>query len=733
MQHKPYFKVGATINNNDIIWNLTKPKLIDFLREKKNTKLNIKDFNVNSIDSKFYKEDKEKKYKTTAKIDSEVDIKKNKSKFKKKSRTRIDIKDKDLFVDNTTNNLLNGNEINKSLIKSHKLSRKKKKSKIETSSLINLTTNSEADSSYSDNINLVCINHPLTIYELSSKLKIPETEIITNLFLKGISVTINQVIDISIATELAESYNFEVVHESSKLPVKFDAKVEDSVISSLKPPVITIFGHVDHGKTTLLNTIVKSTAKEAGGITQAINSYEIDWPYYTSSRKLIFLDTPGHEAFFRMRSLSAQVTDIAILVVAADDGLKKQTIEAIEHIVNCNLRCVVAITKVDKQDIEISKLKEQLAKHGIVDESWGGNYPIIEVSAVLGKNIDFLLSTICSLSDMQDLKVNLEQLGSGVILESHLDKQRGYVASIIVKNGIVKQGDIIIADNHYGKIKLITGIKGVKQEQILPSSVAEILGFQSVVQVGTTFNIAKTEKEAKCLIEKKLYQEPAFDITKILNTRVTLEGYNNPSLIKQLNIILKTDTQGSVEALIYAFSKISQDKVQINVLNANSGEVSQNDLQLASSTGALIVCFNRDISTHLKNLSHNLRIVIKNFQVIYDLIDYVENSMINLLDIEYDKVLVGEAIIQTVFSMNKGSVAGCLVLKGKLEKNSWIEVYHNKNLVHEGKLDSLKHLKDDVNQVHEGNECGVLCKDYNLWMQKGIIKAYNLQEKLKEL
>lgn len=292
---------------------------------------------------------------------------------------------------------------------------------------------------------------------------------------------------------------------------------------------------------------------------------------------------------------------------------------------------------------------------------------------------------------------------------------------------------IIIADTHYGKIKLITSTKGIKKEQALPSSVVEVLGFQSILPVGAAFYIVKTEKEAKSLTEKKRYQEPIFDITKILNTRVTLEGSKNKSPIKQLNIILKTDTQGSIEAVIYAFSKISQDKVQINILNANSGEVSQNDLQLASSANSLIVCFNRDISSNLKNLSNNLNIVVKNFQVIYDLIDYVKSSMINLIDLEHDKILIGEAIVQTVFPMNKGSVAGCLVIKGKLKKNSWVEVYHNQNLMYEGQLDSLKHLKDDVNQVNEGSECGVMCKDYNLWIEKEIIKAYNLQEKLKEL
>lgn len=732
MQNKSSFKLGTTINDSHVVLNLTGPKLINVFKEKKNIKLNIEDFSVDSIDSKFYKEDKERKYKAIVKTDGEVDIKKNKSKFKKKGRTKIDIKDKDLFVDNTSSNLFNSS-INESLIKSHKLSKKKKKSKIHTDSLTDVSTNIGTDSNSSDDTNLVYINHPLTIYELSSKLAIPETEIITNLFLKGISVTINQVIDVSIATELAESYSFKVVHESSNLPVKLDTRVQSYDSSSLKPPVITIFGHVDHGKTTLLNTIVKSTVKEAGGITQAINSYEIDWPYDSSYKKLVFLDTPGHEAFLKMRLLSAQVTDIAVLVVAADDGLKKQTMEAIEYIINNNLPCVVAITKVDKEDVQILKLKEQLAEHGILDKSWGGNYPIVEVSAVNHKNIDSLLSTICVLSDMQNVKVNLEQAGSGVILESHLDKQRGYVANIIVKNGTVKQGDIIIANNHYGKIKLITSTEGIKKEQVSPSSVVEILGFQSIVAVGATFYIVKTEKEAKYLLEQEQYRETIFDVTKILNTRVTLKTSKNKSPIKQLNIILKTDTQGSIEAIIYAFSKISQDKVQINILNANSGEVSQNDLQLASSTNALIVCFNRDISSNLKNLSNNLNILVKNFQVIYDLIDYVKNSMISLIDLEHDKILIGQAIVQTVFPMNKGSVAGCLVVQGKLEKNSWIEVYHNQNLMYEGHLDSLKHLKDDVNQVNEGSECGVMCKDYSLWIEKEIIKSYNLQEKLKEL
>lgn len=748
MQQIHAFKMCTTIDNYGAVFILREPKLVYSL-SKQNINLPLSysyepykaNNNLHDIDSSFYRQQEkdEEVYKNNNEAETYIAVRKNKSKFRKKNRSKNHEKNTDLFVNNSTNVPAHEHTDGSSL-KLRKSSRKKKKSKGQTQ-FSDYKIDRNADSSIiersSINNNPVIIDSPLTIDELSSKLKIPETEIITNLFLKGISVTVNQVVDISIATEIANSYNFDVLtglDESTIMPsTKEIANNSSSVSNSSRPPVITMFGHVDHGKTTLLNTIIKSTIKEAGGITQSICSYEIECSYESKMKKLVFLDMPGHEAFSRMRLRGVQVTDIAILVIAADDGLKQQTIEAIQYITNYQLPCVVAITKVDKQGLNILRLKEELAKYNVVDELWGGNYPIVEVSALDGKNIDLLLSTICVLSDMQNLQVNLDQAAKGIVLESHIDKKKGTVASIIVKNGTLSQGDIIVANNSYGRVKLIVDNAGKKLKQATPSSVVEVLGFSSVLHVGANFSIVDNEKNAKQLVQKQSKYRNEFDIRKIFNTRITLDSYKGKSCIKQLNMILKTDKQGSIEAIVDALFKLTQDKVQINILKASSGTVSRNDLQLAANSNALILCFNTDTSMDLKCLINNLNIVIKSFDVIYDLIDYVKATMIDLIDPEYDKIAIGEAIVQTVFPVNKGSVAGCLVRSGKLKKNSQISIYRNNCLLHEGILDSLKRLKDNVDQVDAGNECGIMCNDYSSWEEKDIIKAYELNEKQKQL
>nr|QCI06546.1 Translation initiation factor 2 [Erythroglossum lusitanicum] len=574
----------------------------------------------------------------------------------------------------------------------------------------------------------------MSIQELSYKLNIPEAEIITYLFLKGISTTINQVIDISIAKKVALKYDFNILDDEEINQVKMNSlnKKKNLSENSIRAPIVTIFGHVDHGKTTLLDYILKTNcvSKEYGGITQAITGYEIDWLYNSNVFKLVFLDTPGHEAFSSMRLRAAKVTDIALLVIAADDGLRPQTIESIKYILEMQLSYIIIINKIDKTDIDVIRIKEELSKYNILSEEWGGDALIVEVSAITGKNIELLLSNICLLSNCKKLTANPNQYAEGTILESNLDKQKGIIANIIIQNGTLKIGDIIIAGNIYAKVKSLISSNNIQIPFSGPSSIVKVLGFSKLPESGILFNVVNDEKQAKQYIQK--FSNSYYNLNqalKSLNTRVTLKDKNK---LKQLSLIIKTDTLGSLEAILNSLSKISQKKVQINIIAANSGNISSTDIELALTTKSILIGFNIDITNYINNLVKKNILILKVFNVIYNLLDYIENCMMNLIEIEYKRVFIGRATVQTVFYMNKGSVAGCVVNDGKLRKMSFIIVYRDNNIVYEGKLNSLKHLKDDVEEVFVNKECGLMC-DYNLWQTSDIIESYDLIPEKKSL
>nr|YP_010197797.1 translation initiation factor 2 [Gracilaria isabellana]UAD86213.1 translation initiation factor 2 [Gracilaria isabellana] len=657
----------------------------------------------------------------------------NKGKLKKKKADIID-SNKDQYSvfkkKNKSKPIVNAQDnLNNIVAGSIKSNKQKKKEKVKQTLSVNVDINGDDKS--------VIIDTPLSIEELSIKLRIPPAEIITGLFLQGISVTVNQIVDISTAIQVAQKYNFTVLNQEHQFELSQLNKLQEvnSSTGISRAPIITILGHVDHGKTSLLDAIRNTdfASKEIGGITQSISAYEVNYSSDSLDKKLIFIDTPGHEAFSSMRRRCTQMTDIVILIVAADDGLKPQTIEAIDYIVSKKLPYIVAINKIDKVDINLSRVREQLANYNILSTDWGGEIEFVEISALKKINIDVLLKAVSNLAESINLKADPRQLAQGIILEAYLDKTKGTVVNTIILNGTLKVGDIIVSDTSYGRVKKIVNNLGHELLLAEPSSILQVLGFYSVPQPGKYFHVVQSEKEAKKLITESSSSSIIENAKNLLNSHLKLYSYNNKANIKNLNLIIKADTQGTIDALINSFIQIPQSKVKLNILTSSLGVVSSTDLDLAFNTQALIIAFNINITTSILNAAEKLNVHLCKFVLIYDLIDYVKKYMLDLIDPEYDKLLIGEAKVQTTFFVNKGTVAGCIVKSGKLKKKALINVYREDQLIYEGVIDSLKRMKDDVDEVIIGNECGIMCTDYNLWQPQDLIEVYEFYEKPKIL
>nr|YP_010902482.1 translation initiation factor 2 [Hypnea nidifica]WCH54337.1 translation initiation factor 2 [Hypnea nidifica] len=748
------FNFCHSIYKDSIVW-LKKPLLV-FDRYLDDIDTNKKELvqdtifkNVEKPDSPvlidFSVKDKEKKSKINNRSDSteiKSELKKNKIKLKKKQRNKQKLDSKDILFEQRFVSDQENDNIDLGLTKSLKSNKSKKKYKVrknvdDTDNQLNINQVLSNKDKLSDK--QIILDKHLTIESLSEKLNIPEAAIITWLFLQGISVTINQVVDIKIATKVAEHYNFDVI-DHPDIDFLNNNLSSNQLLSKVKnvqrPPVVTIFGHVDHGKTTLLESILKTdlACQEAGGITQSIKGYEVEYDYLNQKENIVFVDTPGHEAFTNMRLRGAEITDIALLIVAADDGLKQQTIESISYILKRKIPYIIVINKIDKTNINLDNIKQELTEYNIIDKKWGGDSIIVEVSALKSFNLNLLLSSICDMAKTQNFKANPNSYAQGSILDSYLDKKTGIVTTLIIKDGTLKIGDIIIAGNFYGRVKNIVSSNGIKITKALPSAIVNVWGFSISPRAGLKFHVVSDEKTAKSLANRnvKLYKN-AFGISNVLNTRVTFDSYKDQKSIKIINVILKADTQGALEAIINSFANISQKKVQINIISTNCGFISNNDLELAITSKSIILGFNVGISSSLAQKVKKLGITMGLFDIIYALLDYMQNYMLTFVDLEFDQKLIGKAKVQTVFKINKGLVAGCLVDYGKLKKGSKISIYRNKNLVHEGSIDSLKRLKDDVYEVLEGNECGVMCDDYQFWQSLDIIEVYELIEKVKVL
>ena len=576
----------------------------------------------------------------------------------------------------------------------------------------------------------ITIPESITVKDLSTELKKTSGEIIKKLLGFGILATINNEVDFDTAFLIAQEFGVtaikkEVVSDEDILFDESEDREEDLVT---RPPVVVVMGHVDHGKTSLLDAVRQTNVieGEAGGITQAIGAYKVR----INDREITFLDTPGHEAFTAMRARGAQITDIAILVVAANDGVMPQTVEAINHAKAAEIPIVVAINKIDVEGANPQKVKQELMEYGLVAEEWGGDTIFVEISAKKKINIDGLLEMVLLVADMKELKANPHKQAKGVVIEAKLDKTKGAVATMLVQRGTLDAGDTIIVGSTIGRIRTMTDEKGRKLKKAGPSTPVEITGFSSVPEAGETFYEVEDEKTAKHLIEtrKRKEREKALNA----NSRVTLDDLFSQiekGNLKQLNLIVKADVQGSVEAVKASLEKLSNEEVRVKVIHANVGAVTESDVTLADVSNAIIIAFNVRPEPLAKDKAEKSEVEIKTYSVIYNAIEDVEAAMKGLLDPVYKEVVIGNAEVRQTFKIsNVGTIAGCYVTNGKVARNAGVRVIRDNVVIHEGKLVSLKRMKDDAKEVGHGFECGIQIENFNDLKEMDIIEAFVMEQ-----
>ena len=571
----------------------------------------------------------------------------------------------------------------------------------------------------------------MTLGEFAEKLKINSSEIIKKLFLKGQMLTINSPLSIELAEEIAADYDVLVEEEEEEeiaFGDKFALEIEDKE-SDLqeRAPVITIMGHVDHGKTSLLDAIRKTevVAGEAGGITQKIGAYQVT----KNGKKITFVDTPGHEAFTDMRARGAKVTDIAILVVAADDGVMPQTIEAISHAKAAGVPIIVAINKIDKPEANPMRVKQELMEHGLVSVEWGGDVEFVEVSAKAKINLDILLETILITAEILELKANPKKRGKGVVLESKLDPKVGPVADILVQEGTVKIGDVIVAGESYGKIRALMDDKGMRVNSAEMSQPVEIIGFNSVPEAGDTIYVIQNEQHARRIVEEMAKERKMAETGKKTITLESLsESFDNENL-KELNLILRADSKGSAQALKESLMKLSTNEVAVNIIQSAPGAITESDIKLAEVSSAIIIGFNVRPTTKAIKEAETSGIEIRTSSIIYQIIEDIEKALTGMLEPEFKEMYLGRIEIKKVFKVAKvGNVAGCVVVDGKVRRDSNIRIVRDGVVVYEGKLASLKRFKDDAKEVVAGQECGLGIENFNDIKEGDIVEAFDIQE-----
>ena len=582
----------------------------------------------------------------------------------------------------------------------------------------------------------------LTVRELADLLNTPETDIIRSLFFKGIAVNITQTLDLETARTVAEELDVEVSVPEVKSAATKETEMlneEDLDNLELRPPVVTIMGHVDHGKTTLLDSIRKTKVVqgEAGGITQHIGAYHVDIEHEGKKQQIVFLDTPGHEAFTAMRARGTRVTDIAILVVAADDGVQPQTKEAISHARAAEVPLIVAINKVDKPESNPDRIKQELTEQGLVPEDWGGDTTMVPVSALKGENLDELLEMIVLVSEVEELSANPNRPAKGTVIEAHLDRTRGPVATLLVQNGTLRVGDSIVAGSVFGKIRAMTDDRGDKVEAASPSFAVEILGLGEVPEAGDEFDVYLSEKEARAVADANSTTQRDSRLQQAMSSRrvslSTLSAQAQEGELKELNLILKADVQGSVEAILGSLQQLPQNEVQIRVLLASPGEVTETDVDLAAASGAVIIGFNTTLAVNSRQAADAEGVDIRQYDIIYKLLDDIQGAMEGLLDPEEVEEPLGRVEVRAVFNVGRGSVAGCYVQSGKIIRNCQIRVRRGNKVVYEGNLDSLKRMKEDAREVNAGYECGIGSSKFNDWQEGDIIEAYEMVFKRRTL
>ena len=578
----------------------------------------------------------------------------------------------------------------------------------------------------------ITITEGIAIKELSEKLQVRAKDVIKRLLDKGIFATINQTLDGQTATEVARGFGAEANVVSYEEEILEEEKVTDRREDlETRAPVVTVMGHVDHGKTSLLDAIRRTNvaAHEAGGITQSIGAYQVE----AQGRKLTFIDTPGHEAFTMMRARGARVTDVVVLVVAADDGVMPQTMEAINHARAANVPIVVAINKIDKADAQPERVKRQLTEHGLMPEEWGGQTVTVEVSAKQKKNLDLLLEMTLLVSDLAQLKANPKRLATGTVLEAKLDRGRGPVATLLVQNGTLKVGDSFIIGPIYGKVRAMFDYRGQPVIEALPSSPVEVLGLEDVPQAGDRLQVIDDTLKARQIALHR--QAKVREAALAKSARLTLEQLHAQLAagdVKELPLIIKADVQGSVEVLADTLNKLSTDRVKVKVIHAGVGAITETDVLLASASNAVVIGFNVRPERKATELAQLEQVDIRMHTIIYNVTDEIKKAMTGLLAVVFKETILGRAEVREVFRIsNVGMVAGCYLQDGKITRDALIRLLRDSVVVHQGKLKSLRRFKEDVSEVRSGMECGIALENYSDVKVGDVIEAF-VKERVPE-
>jgi translation initiation factor IF-2 len=582
----------------------------------------------------------------------------------------------------------------------------------------------------------IVLGESITVQELAQKLHRGAAELIKKLMHLGVMATINQEIDTDTAGILAGEFGYEI---EIKLPVDLEALLmqepeEDPALVEWRPCVVTVMGHVDHGKTSLLDSIRETNviATEAGGITQHIGAYQVEH----KGKKITFVDTPGHEAFTAMRARGANVTDIVVLVVAADDGVMPQTVEAINHAKAAKVPIIVAINKMDKPGANPDRVKQELTEHGLVAEQWGGETICVEVSALKKQGISELLEMVLLVAELGEIKANPNRPARGTVIEAELDKGRGPVATVLVQNGTLNVGDTIIAGAVLCRVRAMVDDKGRRIKKAGPSTPVEVLGFSEMPAAGDPFVAVTDEKLARTIAGRRQIKKREEELRG--TTRVSLDDLFKriqEGQIKELGIIIKADVQGSVEALRQSLERLNTGEVKVNIIHGGVGAITETDIMLAStSSNVIVIGFNVRPDINARKAIEVEKVDTRLYRVIYDAIEDVKKAMSGLLEPEYREVMLGRVEIRKIFKASKiGTIAGCYVLEGKIERDAQVRVVRDGIVVHEGKLDSLKRFKDDVKEVATGYECGIALEKYNEIEEGDIIEAFTMETIKREL
>ena len=640
----------------------------------------------------------------------------------KSHSSSIDEKDAELILEYYTEE----NSSKKSDIEITNISNNNKENKKEKKS-----KKGEKEVKMVDDIKIIQIEKSITVKELAEKLETTSSDLVMRLMKRGVMANLNQEIDFDLASSICEEFDVltEEAPEVDILEEAFKEEEEDEKNLEERPPVVVVMGHVDHGKTSLLDAIRKSrvTEKEAGGITQHIGAYTVS----IDEKPITFLDTPGHEAFTAMRMRGASVTDIAILVVAADDGVMPQTIEAINHAKAAGVEIIVAINKIDKESANPDRVKQELTEYGLLAEDWGGDTICVPVSAVSKQGIDNLLEMIILVAEMKELKANHKKRARGTVIEAKLDKGRGSVATILVQSGTLRVGDPIVAGSCYGKIRAMMNDKGQKVKSAGPSMPVEILGLSEVPSAGDSFYVAKNDKQARQVAEAVIAKDRV-DMIKSTPQKVSLDDLFTQiqsGNMKELNIVIKADVQGSVEAVRSSLEKLSNEEVRIRTIHGGVGAITESDVMLASASNAIIIGFNVRPENTAKSVAEDQKVDVRLYRVIYNAIEDITAAMKGMLDPVYEEKVTGHAEIRQIFKASGvGTIGGSYVTDGKIVRNSQVRIIRDGIVVYEGELAALRRFKDDVKEVNGGYECGLLFNKFNDIKEGDQVEAFIMEQ-----